>query len=238
MAKFKVFIFAALFMLLSSFQSNHTFVFLETTSQRLHDQEVATTTSEILLNIDNGEMKVHYLTPQEFYIFTNKHGEMEMYYPSKNELMRQQNLLFSSENEPVYHFFNNQAQDLGLANMGFLLETSELDGDFLVSEWVAPPELMKSVSKAVLAQQDYLPVFVAYYNVDGKVKQKIYFSDWDYQSFAVYPKRITQIDFLPNNDSIISKRTYKNIHLGQQAKSHFTNIEIPDNAKLIEYKKQ
>lgn len=216
-----------------SFQSIDGLVYLQVEQQKLHNGRVISYQSELLLNINNGEMIVHYTTPQEFYVFSNKLGEMQLYYPKRNEVIRQQNLMFSSENEAMYHFFNNQGQDLGLTESGFFIDKSEIEDQYLVTIWNAPAQLSAQVSKAKLVQEDYLPIYVAYFDAKDQVKQKLYLSEWDFESIAVYPKRMTQIDFLPNNDSIISKKVYKNLKLGQAAHESFTYTTIPENAKLI-----
>ena len=222
---------------LMSFQSVDGLVYLEIESRKLHNGKVVTHNSELLLNIDNGEMIIHYTQPQEMYIFSNKLGEMKLYYPKRNEVLRQQNMMFSSEGEAMYHFFNNQGQDLGLTESGFFIDKSELEDQYLVTDWNSPPELASQISKAKLVQEDYLPIYLAYFDAEEKVKQKLYLSEWSFESIAVYPKRMTQIDFLSNNDSIISKKIYKNLKLGKAASESFAFISIPEDAKLIKTEK-
>jgi len=223
---------------LFSFKEVKNLVYLQVSTQRLHQNKVMSTRSEILVNCDNGDMTIHYLSPDEFYVFTNKLGEMEAYYPVRNEIVRQQNSMFSSENDPIYHFFNNQAQDLGLAGMGFALKTSQLEEHYLVSEWTAPVELMAQILGAKLVQEDYLPIFISYYGAENKVKQKIFFSDWNSESYAVFPQRITQIDYLPGNDTIISKKVYEQLKTGDDAEQSFHGITIPKDAKLVKFNSQ
>ncbi len=216
-----------------SFSKTSNHIYLKVSSQRLHKNQVASSSYEILVNFDNGEMVMHYSVPEEFYVFTNKLGEMKVYYPKKNEVLIEQNYLFSSENDPIYHFFTNQSMDLGLTQMGFILKKSELDEHFLVTEWIPPIELMNQIQKVKLVQEDYLPVFISYVDLENNEKQKIYYSDWNMDCIAVYPQRITQIDYIPNNDSIISRKIYSNILIGSAAVKMFPSIRISDDARLI-----
>ncbi|HBO74072.1 MAG TPA: hypothetical protein DD653_05220 [Marinilabiliales bacterium] len=216
----------------SSYSSNN-YIFVEVVTKRLHQQKVVSTTSEILVNTDNGEMIIHYKEPHNFYVFTNKLGEMQVYYPSKNEIMRQQNFLFSSENDPIYQFFSDQSQDLGLSDMGFTLKNSVLEDHYLVTEWIPPVAYMQHILKAILVQEDYLPIYISYINSSEKVKQKIYFSEWNINDRGVYPQRITQIDYITEKDSIISKKSYSNLKIGSEAERFFPKITIPNDAKLV-----
>ncbi|MDA3893159.1 MAG: hypothetical protein PF517_15970 [Salinivirgaceae bacterium] len=208
-------------------------VYLKVSTSRLHKNKVASSNYELFVNCDNGEMITHYAEPNDFYVFTNRLGEMQAYYPKKNEVVRQQNMLFSSKNDPVYQFFTTQSQDLGLSELGFVLQESNLEDHYLVTEWNPPIELMKDILSVKLVQEDYLPIFVSYVSPDEKAKQKIYFSDWNMDNFAIYPQRITQIDFLPDNDSIISKKTYTDLLIGKQAEEVFPLVSIPSSAKLV-----
>jgi hypothetical protein len=208
-------------------------VFLQISSQKLHGGKVTKSTSDVFLNLDNGEMKIHYHKPNELIVSTNKYGEMQVYDPLKNEVLRQQNILFSSDNEPVYYFFNQQGQDLGLSNMGFVLQTSDFEDLYLVSYWNAPMELAEQIGKAKLVQKDYLPIYLAYFNKRGDMIQKIFFSEWNFDFVSVFPQRITQIDFISKTDSIITKREYSRFETGTRAEQSFNNIEIPADAKVI-----
>lgn len=225
----------ALFQIKAYCSSNYIYVEVET--KRLHLQKVVTTRSEILVNTENGEMIIHYKEPQNFYVFTNKFGEMKVYYPSKNEIIRQQNLLFSSENDPIFQFFSNQSQDLGLSDLGFTLQKSTLEDHYLVTEWIPPVEYLQHILKAILVQENDLPIYISYINNTESVKQKIYFSEWNYTTLGTFPQRITQIDYLTTQDSIISKKTYSNLKEGNDAESIFPKITIPDDATLINFKK-
>lgn len=219
------------FAIMQTFAQTHVSLNVET--KKLHNKKVVSSNYELLINCDNSEIVMHYFSPNEFYVFTNRHGEMKAYYPDKNEVLRQQNMLFSSNNDPIYQFFTNQAQDLGLAQMGFTIEKSELDEQYLVTEWVPPIELLNQMHKVKLVQQDHLPIFISYFDTENNVKQRIYFSEWNMESFAIFPMRITQIDYLPNNDSIISKKSYSQLLTGSAALNQFPKVEIPSDAKLI-----
>jgi len=213
-------------------------VYLKVSTKRLHQNKVVSSDYELFVNCDNGEMITHYSEPNDFYVFTNRLGEMQAYYPKKNEVVRQQNMLFSSKNDPIYQFFTTQSQDLGLSELGFVLQESNLEDNYLVTEWNPPVELMKDILSVKLVQESYLPIFVSYTSPDEKDKQKIYFSDWNMDNFAIYPQRITQIDFLPENDSIISKKIYSNLLIGKPAEQIFPIVSIPSDAKLVKISKQ
>jgi hypothetical protein len=206
---------------------------MQSESRRVHKGKIISVRSEVFLELDEAKMTVHYHYPEEYYVYTNKHGEMQVYYPDKNETLIEQNPLFSSENEVLLHFFTNRSEDLGLKQAGFSMTDISEDGKYLVTSWMPPPDLTSKFSKAELVHENYLPIFMAFYNTREEVMQKIFFSKWESNQYATYPTRITQIDFVKKNDSIVSRKTYENILFGDAANEQAIELDIPDDAKLI-----
>jgi hypothetical protein len=162
---------------------------------------------------------------------------MTVYFPAKNEVMKQQNMFFSSENDIMYQFFSNNANDLGLKVSGFVLEETKYEEQYLVTIWKNTATGNSQFAKAKLVQEDYLPIYLAFYDKNGKIIQKIYFANWQNTQAAFFPTKITQIDYVAQNDSIVSRKVYSNVIIGPSAKERNVNIAIPQNAKLISTKK-
>jgi len=213
-------------------------VYMQTETKRVNKGKVISTKSEIYLELGNGQMTVHYFQPDEFYVFTNLYGEMTVYFPKTNEVMKQQNMFYSSENEIMYQFFSNNANDLGLTASGFVLQDTKYEEQYLVTNWKSAVSRSSKLVKAQLVQEDYLPIYIAFFDENDKLVQKIYFANWQNTQAAFYPTKITQIDYIAENDSIVSRKTYDGILTGPTAKNKFAKITIPENAKLITTKKQ
>lgn len=208
-------------------------VYLQTETKRLHDSKVVSTKSEILLDVTTGLMQINYSKPDIFSVETNSFGEMTVYFPAKNEVLKQRNMFFSSESDLIYHFFTQNANDLGLKQSGFKLIKSEYENDYLVTIWVQQIKSPIPFEKAKLVQEDYLPIYLEFYNKDEDVVQKTYFTSWKQTDVTVFPTKITQIDFVGESDSIISRKVYSELVTGPAANLKFKKVNIPDNAKLI-----
>lgn len=213
-------------------------VYLQSETKRVNSGKVISTKNEIYLEIGNGQMSVHYFQPSEFYVFTNVFGEMTVYFPKSNEVMKQQNMFYSSENEIIYQFFTNNANDLGLAASGFVLKDTKNEGQYLVTTWKLAGAKSTRLVKAELVQEDYLPIYIAFFDANDKIVQKIYFSNWKNTELAFFPTKITQIDFITEKDSIVSRKVYSDVITGALSKNKFPTITIPENAKLIIDKKK
>lgn len=209
-------------------------VYLQSETKRLHNDEVVTTQNEILIELSSGQMFVHYSKPDEFYVNTNIYGEMTVYFPESNEVMKQYNAFFSSESELIYHFFLQQTNDMGLTEGGFKAIETHMEDKYLVTTWEAEEYNDSKFAKAKLVEENYLPIFLSFSDENDKVLQKIYFTDWETKDAVVFPTRITQIDYIAEGDSILSRKLYKDVLTGATANEKYKKVEIPEDAKLIE----
>jgi hypothetical protein len=188
--------------------------------------------ADIFYQFDQGKMLTHYLKPMEYMFFTNNKGEGKIYYPATNEIMVKQSAEFNSEKSLLFFFLSNKLSDLGLEEMGFKIMDTRFDDGVVISSWNPPGELLKFFSKVELVHESYKPIYVAYYDPKGRVRQKIYY--YEYTSFPDFslPLKVVQTDFMPDGDSTITKMTYSEIKIGDKANSTFFNFKIPVNAKV------
>ncbi len=188
--------------------------------------------AEIYYQYDQGRMLTRYLKPLEYMFFTNNKGEAKIYYPSTNEVMMRQSAEFNSENGLLFFFLSNKLSDLGLQETGFKITDTRFEGGLVISSWSPPGELLKYYSKVELVHENYRPIYIAYYDNKGKVRQKIFY--YEYSSFTDFslPLKVVQTDFMANGDSTITKITYSDIKVAEKATSTFFNFKIPVNAKV------
>jgi hypothetical protein len=210
---------------------DRTSVHLE--SQRLYKGTVVTINADIYFRSDQGIMVIHYAKPKNYIFMTNLKGEAKIYYPDKNEVILQQSQLFSSENDVLYSFFKYQSADLGLKEAGFNLSNSEVDKSQIITTWIPSSLSVGQVSKIVLVHENYMPIYVAYYNLKGKPFKKAYYSNYFTSTNTPFPTRIVEIDYLPSGDSIISRKVYSNVKVNQEANSSYFDFTVPSNAKVI-----
>ncbi len=230
---FKVVVFFSVSVL--TFQQGYSQVYIKSETKRLNNGKVVMTQSEILLEKDNGKMTVHYSIPEEFYVYTNTFGEVTVYFPATNEVMKQQNAFYSTKSEMIYHFFAQQAYDLGLSKSGFRVVDTRYDEQYLVTTWESSRVDVSDFKKAELVMEDYLPIYLSFQGEEKEIKQKSYFANWEKIDAILYPTTITQIDFIPGGDSIVSRKRYSEVVTGEEAERMFNKVEVPDDAKLISF---
>ena len=200
-------------------------------TQVLKDGKKQTIEANCYYSAEKGTFVSHYLHPKEFIKFTNRQGELKIYFPEDNRVSIQQDFYFSSENELLHYFVNNLIDDLGLKKEGFRMSDSRYDGGYLVTTW-SPPSDMKVVSKVEIVFEDMIPIYSAYFGKDNHIIRKIYYSDYYQDNRLILPRRITEITYVAENDSTIRRTLYSDIRQDGAVNTKYLDYKIPDNAKI------
>jgi hypothetical protein len=233
----KAFVLVTGFMLIS-FQSDNHRLSIRMESKRLYNGKVAIVRADMFFKYTEGSLLMHYFYPTDYLFITNSKGEVKMYFPDKNEVTSQQNQMFASDNDALYFFLSNQINDLGLKEMGYSVIATRFEEGITITDWLPPTWQIGKISKVTLAHENYLPIYTAYYNEKNKAIRKVYFSNYFMSSAAALPQRITEIEYLPNGDSIISRKIYSDIKFDLTASSEYFDFKIPYDAKSISLQKR
>ena len=187
--------------------------------------------AEIYYQFDQGKMLTRYMPPLDYLFFTNQKGEAKIYYPKTNEVYSRQSAEFDSEKSLLYFFLSNKLNDLGLKDMGFTISDTRFEEHMVISTWFPPAQLSGFYSRVELVHENYRPIYIAYFNPNGKMIKKIFY--YDYSSFPQFslPLKVVEISYSSPTDSIVSKITYSDIRTGDKANSNYFNFKIPLNAK-------
>jgi hypothetical protein len=207
-------------------------------SKRLFNGKVVIVKADLFFKYTEGTLLMHYFYPTDYLFITNSKGEVKMYFPDKNEVMIQQNQIFASDNDALYFFLSNQVNDLGLKEMGYSVASTRFEEGITITSWLPPSWQIGRISKVELAHENYLPIYTAYYNEKSKAIRKVYFTNYFMSSAAALPQRITEIEYLPNGDSIISRKIYSEIKFDLNASNEYFDFKIPANAKPITLQKK
>lgn len=73
-------------------------------SRQVNSGKSVTVKGEICY-LRNGNMITHFTFPRQYFVISNKQGEVKIYDPSRNTVMLYQNFLFSSQSSQFYYFF-------------------------------------------------------------------------------------------------------------------------------------
>ncbi len=190
--------------------------------------------STSLYDGETGKIISHYLSPKEFYKTINQKGETTIYTPDDNTVTFLQNSQYSSSNELLYYFVNNQTQDMGLKHEGFSQTDTRREDNYIITTWQAPPA-MKAVSSVELVSENFLPVYAQYFNHKGKILKKIYYYNYYKSSRFCLPRKITEITYTADNDSTVRRTTYSDIQTGDDLDDQLFNFKIPEDAEKIDF---
>lgn len=220
--------------LLMSFSSDSRRLSAHMTSQKLHNGKVIKVEGDVYYNYNEGRMVVHYVYPTEYFFVTNPLGEVIFYYPESNQVMLEQNDMLSSENDVLYFFLSNQTESLGLKEGGFELSDTRVEDAQVITTWIPEKESdREKIARVEMVHINYLPIYTGYYNGDEEIAKKIYYDEYLTLTEAMVPRRITEIEFLANGDSIISKKQYSDIKTGFEARSQYFDFTVPEDAERI-----
>jgi outer membrane lipoprotein-sorting protein len=183
--------------------------------------------------LTSGKMISHFTQPFNQYILNTAKGEVSLYDPQKNTVAQQVNYLFSTETTQFFYFLNNQKSDLGLRNMGFIVKDTKFEKNLMITNWVPPTRLAKSIREIVMVHDGANPIYTKYIGGDGQLIKKVYYYNYKNLGAADFPQSITEIEYFSAKDSVISKTAYSDIKTNENATSKLFDFTIPANAKII-----
>jgi hypothetical protein len=190
---------------------------------------------DVFYSQSDGRMVVHYTYPQDYFFVSNTKGEVQLYLPEANQVMIQRNPVLSSQNDVLYYFLSNKISDLGLKDAGFELTETKVEDRNVITTWTPPAPASKTISKVEMVHQDFVPIYTAYFDLKEKITKKIYYAKYLQTSESMLPQLITEIEYIPTGDSIISRKKYSDIKTGFSAQSQYFDFSVPGDAKLITF---
>ncbi len=63
---------------------------------------------------------------------------------------------------------------------------------------------------------------------------KLYFSNYLSYNDITIPGKITEINYISDTDSVVSRITYSNLKVGADATGEFFDFKIPEDAKIVQ----
>ena len=180
----------------------------------------------------NGNMITHFTYPKQYFVVSNKQGEVKLYDPSRNTVLLYQNFLFSTQSSQFYYFFSGKIADMGLGEIGYMQEKIYPEKNLMVSLWkLKVPDKKVQIQRVRLVYQRQQPVYMHYEDVNNRIIRKVYYSNYTHMENYAFPNTTTEIAY-GEGDSTVSKTSYFDFKFNLQASSQYFNFRIPDNAKI------
>jgi hypothetical protein len=181
----------------------------------------------------SGKMVAIYDRPENLVIINDEKGRVVLYDSKNNTVVQANNPYYSSRTNELYYFINNKKYDLGLSEIGFKMQSSEIEDGLIVTEWIPPMDGMKYFSFIKMVHKDDNPIYLEYRNHDNEIIKKVYYYNYQQVNYLEIPTAVTTIDFISPEDSTVSKTTYSNFLFDDQQNEEKLNYKIPTDAKTI-----
>jgi outer membrane lipoprotein-sorting protein len=221
-----------LFFLLVSFdQMSVDKIMMHMESQSLHRGKVVRVEADLFFHAMDGRMITRYIQPAHQVMVANNKGEVALYNERENTVVYRQGHEYSTESGLIQFFLQGKTRDLGLSDFGFQQMSTEFKDNLVITEWFPPSSLYHVYNRIELVHEDFMPIFVAYYDATRKLAKKVYYSDFQYFGDVYLPGLVTEFNYI-GNDSIINRIRFSDIKVNHQAVSPWFNFEIPSDAKL------
>lgn len=203
-------------------------------AKTLHKGKVITTEAEVFYKSQGGLIVTHFTKPFENITIANARGEIKIYDPKENSVIQLQSPDFSSQNSIFFAFFTNQTQDMGLKKMGYSLNKTQMEGNYMVSTWLLGTTVSSPIKKIELVFDKYLPMHMAFFDSKNEIKQKIYYSSYQQIEEFRLPMKITEISFISKTDSTIDRKIYSNVKVNSEVADTYLDYKVPASAKMID----
>lgn len=209
-------------------------IVLRLESSQLQDGKVATVEARLFYEAYEGKLITKFEKPAGQVMITNRHGELTIYDEEENSVYRTQSVEYSSENNLVYYFLSGRIQDLGLREMGFTNSRTDFEDGLMITRWIPPSSLTHLFSHIELVHDDYMPVYVGYFDAGGTLVKKVYYDEYEIFSDLILPRSITEFNYLASGDSIVSRVRLSEIMINREAESPWFDFKVPDDARILE----
>jgi outer membrane lipoprotein-sorting protein len=166
-------------------------------------------------------------------VITNGNGEYKEYDFKNNTVTLLQGIDLSSKNSLFYSFLSGSIGDMGLKSLGYKLINTKVEQKMVITTWVPEGENSVKTKKAEIVHENYLPIYLAFYDINDKPMHKSFYSNFQQVGSVKMPFTITEFEYLSPTDSVITKRIYSNLKTNAQVDDNYLNYKVPANAQII-----
>ncbi len=206
---------------------------LDLISKTLYQGKSVSLKSEVYYKSVGATMVTHFTSPKEKIVITNGNGEYKEYDFKNNTVTLMQGVDLSSKNSLFYSFLSGSVSDMGLKSLGYKLLNTKVEQKMVITTWVPEGENSVKTKKAEIVHENYLPIYLAFYDMNDKPMHKSFYSNFQQVGSIKMPFTITEFEYISPTDSIITKRTYSNLKTNAQVNDNYLNYKVPANAQVI-----
>lgn len=215
----------------SVFQNQAERLMMNMKSQTLNKGRVVNIEAELYYDAFSGRLITRYTHPPGQIMITNDKGELIVFDETKNTVSFDQGEEFSTKTNLIYYFLQGKIHDLGLSDFGFQLMSTEIENDQVITEWFPPVNLFGVFNRIKIVHENFLPIYVAYYDAQENLAKRVYYSDYQNLGEVFLPALVTEINYFAN-DSVVGRISFSDIKTDFQAQSPWFGFQIPEDATI------
>ncbi len=209
---------------------------MEMETYTLHKGKKAGVKGEVYFRRSGSLLVTHATFPSEKITRTNALGEYFEYDVKNNSVIHLMGKEVSSRFSLFYAFFNGNINDMGLAENGFLLKKTRIEGKMVITDW-EPAQKESKITRAELVHENNLPVFLAFFDLKNKPIQKSFYNDYRPIGNVRFPHSLIEFEYIAPNDSVITRKKYRNPVLNEAVGEKWFQYQVPASAKVIQPRK-
>lgn len=202
------------------------------TSQQVANNRSIRVERELYYTV-GGDLVIHYTYPKEYYMKSNRLGEMAIYQPASNEVTLYNDPETATQTEVFLVFLSPDRTNLNLTRLGFVLQKVEKAGKRVIKTYTPTHSQDKSYAQAVVVLEDNKPIYCAFYDQSLNIVKKTFYSQYTTLPFLTFPTRITQIAYNGTGDSIVRREEYKDIQTSSFPSDAPFDFQIPTHAQRV-----
>ena len=215
----------------SLFENQAERLMMNMKSQTLNQGRVVNIEAELYYDAFAGRLVTRYTQPAGQVMITNEKGELSFYNEKENTVSFSQGEEFSTQTNLIHYFLQGKIQDLGLSDFGFQLMSTEIENNQVITEWFPPVNLFAIFNRIKIVHENFLPIYVAYYDAQENLAKRVYYSDYQNLGEVFLPALVTEINYF-GNDSVVGRIIFSDIKTDFQARSPWFGFQIPEDAAI------
>lgn len=201
------------------------------TQEKLFKGKVTRNTIDVYIDLEKGQIIKESKVGKHTIMKTNALGEMEIYFPKSNTVIRKRSTNYSADNEILYYLLKHKDYNLGISKAGAKKFDTEMDDGTMVTRWTPPKATQDMVKEVKLVFKDNLPIYTSYTKPSGEKHKETFYYQYKKVNNLPIPTKITE-HLYTKGEKITQRITYANIMAATGTKARFS-FSVPKSATLI-----
>lgn len=143
------------------------------------------------------------------------------------KVVKKQTVPFMTQFSIFHICLNGNLQNYGLEGSYYTLESVEKENGMVISTWQPDAKLKGAFGKVLMSVKDKQLYGIVFFNANGKVVSKQFYSSYQNMHGFMFPGEITGIGYSDKGEQY-KMTTYKNIVVDDMGEDNMYHYKLPD----------